>query len=181
VLFAGRNIADLNLHQLRDRVLVVENSGVLERSVEENLGLGDPAISRAAMREMLEVVGLEAIVNNLSEGIATKLGAFGYPLSRSETIRLKIAAALLARPQVLVITQIFDTLAHRHRRSILEYIRRQDGLTLLNFSNRRDIAAYDRYVYLEADGHQGFDTITALLDYERQHEGPPPASSERAS
>ena len=180
VLFAGRNIADLRLHQLRDRVLVVENSGVLERSVEENLGLGDPAISRAAMRELLEVVGLETIVNNLPDGIATTLGAFGYPLSRSETIRLKIAAALLARPQVLVITQIFDTLAHHHRRAILDYIRRQAGLTLLNFSNRRDIAVYDRYVYLEAEGHQDFDTIPALMAYERQLESPPPAASEGA-
>jgi putative ABC transport system ATP-binding protein len=180
VLFAGRNIADLNLHQLRDRILIVDNSGVLERSVEENLGLGDTAISRAAMREMLEVVGLEAIINNLPDGIATPLGAFGYPLSRSETIRLKIAAALLARPQVLLITQIFDTLSHHHRRAILDFIRRQGGLTLLNFSNRRDIALYDRYVYLEAEHHEDFDAITALQAYERQHENPSTIASESA-
>jgi len=172
VLFAGRNIDDLHLHSLRDRILIVENSGVLERSIEENLSLGDPAISRATMREMLEVVGLEPIVNNLPDGLATELGAFGYPLSRSETIRLKIAAALLARPQVLLITQIFDTLAHHHRRTILDYIRKQEGLTLLNFSNRRDIAIYDRYIYLESESHHEFGTMPELLSFERQHEGP---------
>lgn len=185
VLFAGRNIADLNRHALRDRIAVVDNSGVLERTLEENLGLGDPTITRAAMRDMLDLVGLEAVVNALPEGLETPLGAFGYPLSRSETVRLKIAAALLARPRLLVLTQIFDTLAPRHRRTILEHISRDPTLTLLNFSNRRDVQRYDHYLFVEPATHHAFARMSDLLAFERAREGslasapgdPPPGGS----
>ena len=170
VLLGARNIADMNLHELRDGIVLIDNSGVLERTIEENLGLGDPAITRAAMRTMLEVVNLETAVNNLPDGIETPLGAFGYPLSRSETIRLKIAAALLARPQVLVITQVFDSLTHHHRRTVVDYIVQQADLTFINFSNRHDIAAYDEYLFVEPNQHHRFGTVGELLAHERNLE-----------
>lgn len=169
VRFGGRDIGDINPHALRDRILVIDNSGVLERSVADNLGLGDPAISRAAMRDILEVVGLEEVINSLPDGVDTVLGAFGYPLSRSETLRLKLAAALLARPQVLIVTQIFDSVAHHHRRAILEYIAGLNDLTLLNFSNRRDLAVFDRYLYVEPDRRHEFESLDGLLAHERTH------------
>lgn len=168
VRYAGRDLGDLNLHALRDRILVIDNSGVLERSIADNLGLGEAGISRAAMREMLAVVGLEEIINGLPEGLDTQLGAFGYPLSRSETLRLKLAAALLARPQVLIVTQIFDSVTHHHRRAIYDYLARQKELTLLNFSNRRDLPAFDRYLYLEPDRHFEFGALGALVAHERE-------------
>jgi len=168
VLIGSRNIADLHLHQLRDGIATVDNSGVLERSIEDNLSLGDKSITRAAMREMLEVVHLDSVVNGLPEGIETPLGAFGYPLSRSETIRLKIAAALLARPQVLVVTQVFDSLAHFHRRAIIGHIAKDTALTFINFSNRRDIAAYSEYLFIEPETHHRFESVAELLAYERR-------------
>lgn len=170
VLLGERNIADMNLHQLRDGIVVVDNSGVLECSIEENLGLGDPTISRAAMRAMLEVVNLDTVVNSLPAGIDTPLGAFGYPLSRSQTIRLKIAAALLARPQVLVVTQVFDSLTNFHRRTVIDYIVQQAELTFINFSNRHDITTYNSYMFIEPEQHRSFNTVNELLAYERQHE-----------
>lgn len=173
VLFGEHNIADLHLHQLRDGIVLVDNSGVLERSIADNLSLGDPAISRAAMRSMLEVVNLETVVNNLPDGLDTALGAFGFPLSRSETIRLKIAAALLARPQVLVLTQVFDSLAHHHRRAIVEHINRAEDLTFINFSNRRDIASYSEYLYIEPDRHHRFSVVSDLLAFERTLDSEP--------
>jgi len=170
VLFGGLNIADIHLHQLRDGIVLVDNSGVLERSIEDNLSLGDPAITRAAIRSMLEVVSLGTVVNSLPDGLDTQLGAFGFPLSRSETIRLKIAGALLAGPQVLVITQVFDSLSHHHRLAIIEHINRAGDITFVNFSNRRDIAAYGEFLYIEPDRHHRFTTVSDLLAFERELE-----------
>ncbi len=170
VRFADRNVSDLNVHALRDRIAVIDNSGVLERSVEDNLSLGDPAVTRTAMRKMLVVVGLDMVVNSLPQGIETPLGAFGYPLSRSETIRLKIATALLARPQMLVVTQVFDSLSQGHRSAIIEYVNRLPELTFINFSNRRDIAQYDEWLRIDPDRHHRFGTMAELLAFERAFE-----------
>lgn len=181
IQFAGRNLADLNVQALRDDIVVIENSGVLERTVEENLGLGDPRVTRAAMRDALAAVGLEAVINSLPEGLGTRLGAFGYPLSRSETIRLKIAAALLVRPRILILTQIFDTLALHHRRQILEHLTRDSNLTLVNFTNRRDFAGYGTYLYLENRQHRVFDRLDELTAFEHARDRSAPAAPESAA
>lgn len=170
VLLGDANLADLDVHALRDAIVVVDNTGVLQCSLEENLALGDPAITRAAMRDMLEVVGLTPVLAALPEGLETPLGAYGYPLSRSETLRLKIAAALLGRPRVLVLTQVFDTLAHHHRRMILDHLLREPDVTLINFSNRRDVSGFDSYLYLEPDRHHEFRTMSGLQAFERSRE-----------
>lgn len=175
IVFGGHDFADLNIQALRDDIVVVENSGVLERSIEENLTLGDPGITRAAMRDLLAAVGLEEVINGLPDGLTTQLGAFGYPLSRSETIRLKIAAAVLARPKVLILTQIFDTLSAHHRRQILDYLTHDAALSLLNFTDRRDFDGYGAYWLLKADGHHVFDRIEDLIAFERTRENVPPA------
>ncbi len=177
LLYGGHDIADLHLHRLRDGIALVDNSGVLERSIEDNLRGGDPGLSRAELRAMLAVVGLDAVINGLPRGLSTPLGSFGYPLSRSETIRLKIAAALLARPQVLILTQVFDSLSHAYRRAIVDYIVRVPDLTFIHFSNRRDIGAYREYLYLEPGRHVQFDSLAALLAFERTAAGGQPAST----
>lgn len=174
VLFGGRNVADLHLHRLRDGIALVDNSGVLERSIEDNLRAGDASIDRADIRAMLAVVGLDTVVSSLPMGLATTLGAFGYPLSRSETIRLKIAGALLARPQILIVSQVFDSLSHTYRRAIIDYINALPDLTFVNFSNRRDIAAYGDYLFIEPDRHHRFDNIAELLAFERSSNAPKP-------
>jgi putative ABC transport system ATP-binding protein len=170
IRYGGRDITDLNRHALRDRILAIDGSGVLERSIADNLGLGDPDISRAAMRDMLAVVGLEQEIIALPDGLDTTLGAYGYPLSRSETLRLKLAAALLARPQVLILTQIFDSVSHRHRRTLFEHLGGLRDLTILNFSNRRDLAVFDRYVYLEPAHHFEFESLVELVNHERSRD-----------
>ena len=173
LLLAGRNMADLHLHDLRDGILLIDNSGVLERSIEENLRLGDPALTRGAMRDMLAVVGLDAVVNSLPGELDTPLGAFGYPLSRSQTIRLKIAAALLAKPQILIVTQVFDSLSHRDRRAIIAYIDGLPDLSFVSFSNRRDIAAFGNYLWIDPTTHHRFTTLEALVAFERALEEMP--------
>jgi len=167
VMFGGHDIADLHLHRLRDGIALIDNSGVLERSIEENLRAGNAALSRAELREMLAVVGLDATIDSLPQGLDTPLGAFGYPLSRSETIRLKIAAALLARPQVLILTQVFDSLSQAYRRAIVEYVAQLTDLGFIHFSHRRDIGAYHAYLNLEPTRHQRFDSLPTLLAFER--------------
>ena len=82
-------------------------------------------------------------------------------------------AALLARPQVLVLTQVFDSLAHHHRRAIVEHINRAEDLTFINFSNRRDIASYSEYLYIEPDRHHRFSVVSDLLAFERTLDSEP--------
>lgn len=162
-----RNLADINPHHLRDAIALVDNSGALESSIADNLALGDATVDRSAMRAVLEEVDLHEEVSQLADGLDTVLGPFGYPLSRSETIRMKIAAALLTEPRVLILTEVFDSLSLRHRRRILQAIRRRPSLVLLDFSTRRDIDSYTGYLVVRPDHQELLPSLSALLACEQ--------------
>jgi ABC-type bacteriocin/lantibiotic exporter with double-glycine peptidase domain len=169
ILVAGVDLADCRLHDLRDRVAVLDSSGVLERTVAEYLSLGDPGITRARMQEVLAATRLEDVIDRLPDGLDTSMGAWGYPLSRTETLRLKLAAMLLAEPRVLIITEVFDTVTP-DRKAIFEELRGRQDLTVLCFSNRRDLDVFDEYLYLAWEHTYRFDSLEALLAFELRRE-----------
>lgn len=167
VVIGGVDLVDCRLHDLRDRVAVLDSSGVLERTIAEYLRLGDRAITRARMRDVLATMRLEEVVDRLPRGLDTPIGPFGYPLSRTETLRLKLASMLLAEPRVLIITEVFDTVSP-DRKVIFEELRNRPDLTVVCFSNRRDLDLFDEYLYLAWDGTYRLDSIEALRHFEER-------------
>ena len=121
---------------------------------------------------MLRVVGLEDTLDGLESGFDTPLQPFGYPLSRSETLRLKLAAALLTRPGLLIITEIFDTVNRTDRARIVDHLAHQQATTLLYFSNRRDTDTFTRYLYIGAQDHAAFDSLAGLVAHEERQRDP---------
>lgn len=171
VLFAGRDVMDCRPQSLRDRIAVVDSSGVLECTIAEFLAFGQPGLTRSRMRDMLEHVALDATIDALPEGLDTRLGVFGYPLSRTETLRLKLAAGLLAEPGLVLITEIFDTVPPALRRRIFAWLRTRRSVTVVYFTTRRDVEEFDRYLYLGPGEQPLFDALDTLLEYENQQVG----------
>lgn len=160
-------LGDLRLHQLREAILVVDGSEPLERSIAENLGLDDPRISRSAMREVLDALGLSPIIDRLPQGLDTVLARCGDPLTPEQMLLLRIASALLDRPKVLIVTPVADRLTLASRQAVLDAVRRQPELTYLQFSRRADIAGFDAALDLNATEQRWYEDVRAL---------PPPAT-----
>jgi ABC-type multidrug transport system fused ATPase/permease subunit len=172
IRWSGSDLADCDTHALRDRLAIIDSSGIIEGTVFEYLSLGRPDLSQAEARDMLRVVGLEDTLDGLESGFDTPLRPFGYPLSRSETLRLKLAAALLTRPGLLIITEIFDTVNRTDRARIVDHLARQQATTVLYFSNRRDTDAFTRYLYIGAQDHAAFDSLAGLVAHEERQRDP---------
>ncbi len=147
VSIGGVDITDVDVHHLRDEIKGVDSPVMLERSIAAFLAMADPEASRARIREVVTQVGLAEAVLKIEGGLDRRLAPNGYPLSVSETMRLKVAHALLSRPRVLVLSPLFDVVGHQKRLQVLEAIRRIPDLTLLYFSNRRDLDCFDHFLY----------------------------------
>lgn len=163
---SGLDVLDCRPQALRDRIALVDGTGALERTVGEYLAVGEPSLSRSRMREALAAVALAETVDSLERGLDTQLGPTGYPLSRTETLRLNLAAALLRRPALLVITEVFDSVPSLQRRRILRYLRQQRAITVVFFTNRRDVEDFDRFLFLGVQSQPVFDTLEGLLRHE---------------
>lgn len=166
IMLGRQNLSDIHPHALRDTVMVVDNAMTMECSIADNLCLGNTRLTRAELRAALSLVSLDDVVEQLPKGLDTLLGPLGHPLSRGEVIRLKIAAAILAKPRVLLLTEVFDTLALWQRRTILAALYAQEGF-VLDFSTRRDIEDYDRYLLVNAQGQTVFNSLSALVAAEQ--------------
>jgi putative ABC transport system ATP-binding protein len=160
-------IGDLHLHRLREAILVVDSTEPLERSIAENLGLGDPAVTRTAMREVLDALGLSAAIDRLPNGLDSVLARCGDPLTPEQMLLLRIASALLDRPRLLVVTPVADRLSLSQRQAVLDAVRRQPELTYLQFSRRADIVGFDAALDITAVAQRWFDDVRSL---------PPPPS-----
>lgn len=168
IRFSGLDLADCAPHALRDGIAVVDSSGVLERTVFEYLAVGCPDLTQSRARDLLRILGLESTLDGLEKGFDTPLQPFGYPLSRSEVLRLKLAAALLSRPALVVITETFDTVNRADRARIIEYLAGQQETTVVYFSNRRDAEGFGAYLYIGSHGQRFFPTLAALVAHEEQ-------------
>jgi len=95
----------------------------------------------------LREVGLADVIDQIQPGLDQLLTPYGYPLSVSETMRLKLAYAILCEPRVIVLSHLFDVVDHGSRESIFQSLRSNTDLTLIYFSNRRDSDCFDRFLF----------------------------------
>ena len=168
IRYSGVDLADCNRQALRDHIGLIDSLDVVECSVFEYLAMGRPDLTQAEARDMLRLVGLEETLDGLPDGFDTQMRPLGYPLSRSETLRLKVAAALLTRPGLLIITEIFDSVNRSDRLRIESHLSARRDVTVLYFSNRRDSEAFTHYLYIGLRDHQLFETLAQLVDYEER-------------
>lgn len=134
ILLGDYSLFDYDMYELRQAVSTLDRSLIVECTIEEYLRLAAPEATIAEVRKALEYVGLDEVVDNLDEGIATRISVLGDPLQPLEFLLLKLAAAVLSKPQVLVINQHFDAIPQSIKERLLDRIDRLE-CTVLYFTN----------------------------------------------
>ncbi|WP_426262757.1 ABC transporter transmembrane domain-containing protein [Sphingomonas sp. PWP1-2] len=162
VTVGGADMATFDMYRLRSEVMVLDRPSIVEVTIREYLTLAAAASTSTVMLDALETVGLRDRIAGLPHGLDTPLAASGYPLSIGEVMALKLANALLVRPHVLMLAQLYDLIPTSRLAEVLHQLKAA-GTTVLLCTGRPEDIALDGWFHLEPDRQRRFDNCAALV------------------
>ena len=153
VSLGGVALAGLDLHDWRGHIgWVPQRPHLFARSVAENVRLGRPDATDAAVAAALEAAGLTEVVRRLPQGADTLLGEGGAGLSAGERQRVSLARAFVRDAPLLLLDEPTASLDGETEAEVLAAVRRLViGRTAVIVAHRPALAALaDRVVELPA-------------------------------
>lgn len=118
------DVRSLALDDLRRHVHVASQDCFLfSDSVAENVRMGRPGATLEDIQRALSLAAASDVLENLPDGLDTRLGDRGVALSGGQRQRLALARALIARPTILVLDDSTSALDAVTEQTILHNIR----------------------------------------------------------
>lgn len=152
LLWAGLDLRQVDLLDLRDHIDLVRHPEIVEGSVLDNLRLTRDSLSSEAAWSALDCVELKELVLAMPNGIDTQLASGGPTLSSGEALRLTLARSIAREPSVLLLDDVLDRLERSLRGRIAKRLLAQElNWTVIVSTELDEVAALcDRIVHLPA-------------------------------
>ncbi|UCI34700.1 type I secretion system permease/ATPase [Mesorhizobium sp. B4-1-4] len=138
IMLDGIDIAQLDPGWLRRQIGVVLQENILfNRSIHENIALGDPAVARAWVIEAARLAGADEFIAQMPQGYDTIIEERGANLSGGQRQRIAIARALATNPRILIFDEATSALDYESERIVQENMRAiVRGRTVLIIAHR---------------------------------------------
>lgn len=150
----GEDLRDRSLGSVRDAVGIAgPDLPLLRGSVERNLRYRRPEAAPEELERVIELCGLEPLLQRLPEGLRSRVGEGGQRLSAGERQRVALARAVLGRPRLLLLDEAdanLDGIARATLKRVVAAIRGK--MTVLVVTHRSELAEGADVIWRLDDG-----------------------------
>lgn len=138
ILLDGIDIRFLNLQELRKQFgIVLQDPFLFTGTIESNVRLGTPGISRRDVEQALQDVGLGGYLRSLPQGVETDVNERGSTLSVGQRQLISFARALAHNPRFLILDEATSSVDTKTELQIREAVSRLlSGRTALVIAHR---------------------------------------------
>ena len=151
----GLDMRSWHLESLRDRVQLLRRNEIVDENIVENLRLGRVDIGMDEIRDALDRVGLLESLLSRPVGLKMTLKIGGAPLSANQRTRLLFARALVQRPRLLLVDEIFDGLDEETFETLTKAILGKDlPWTVVLTTRDQGVASFCDQIINLAPGHR---------------------------
>jgi ATP-binding cassette subfamily B protein len=164
--FDGRDLNDLPTDAVRAGVaLVPQETFLFSRTLAENIALGKPDATAAAIEAAARIAQLSRDLESFPEGFATRVGERGVTLSGGQRQRVALARALLMDPRVLVLDDALSSVDADTEEAILRGLRdfMRHRTTFIVSHRVSTVLSADRILVLDGGRVAESGTVAELL------------------
>jgi subfamily B ATP-binding cassette protein HlyB/CyaB len=138
ILLDGADIAQLDPGWLRRQIgIVLQENLLFNRTIHENIALGEPSMSRARVMHVAKLAGADEFIGRLAQGYDTVVEERGANLSGGQRQRMAIARALATDPRILILDEATSALDYESERVIQDNMRAiVQGRTVIIIAHR---------------------------------------------
>ncbi len=138
ILLDGTDIRMIELQDLRRQFgIVLQDPFLFTGTIETNIRLGTPGITRPTVESAVEEIGLGEFVRSLPEGVASSVNERGSTLSVGQRQLINFARALAHNPRFLILDEATSSVDTKTELQIREALGRLlSGRTALVIAHR---------------------------------------------
>ncbi|MDG2370252.1 MAG: ABC transporter ATP-binding protein [Flavobacteriales bacterium] len=154
ILIDGKNIKNVNLHELRSLMGVVTQESVLfNDTIFNNIAFGLKNISKDEVLNASKMANAHGFISKLEQGYETIIGDAGNKLSGGQRQRLSIARALLKNPTILILDEATSSLDTASEKAVQEALDRlMKNRTSLVIAHRLSTIQHADRIFVVDDG-----------------------------
>ncbi len=144
ILLDGIDIRLLDLQELRKQFgIVLQDPFLFTGTIESNVRLGTPGITRHDVEQALDEIGLGDFIRTLQQGVSTEVNERGSTLSVGQRQLISFARALAHNPRFLILDEATSSVDTKTELLIREALNRLlSGRTALVIAHRLSTIQY---------------------------------------
>lgn len=119
---------------------VPQGNFILSDTIRENIIFVNPNISEQDLEKALKISCCKSFIDQLDNGLDTKIGENGSGLSQGQLQRIAIARAIVSKAPILILDEITSSLDSKTEEDIINNIKNLKNITCIIVTHRNSIA-----------------------------------------